>query len=142
MGLTGGIVDIGNLYDCLRGIYENKADESILDKYNEVRRKVYLEIIDVVSSSNLRRLFELDPDTAVENDEFFKLAKRAETDADFSKTLQNVSLLGREYCQMLLIDSQGVRAIQHDFTQYYNAAATNTHFQVQAPAVAVAPQAE
>lgn len=94
LGLTGGIVDVGNLYDCLRGIYENKADESILDKYNEVRRKVYLDIIDVVSSSNLRRLFELDPDRAVEDDEFFKLAKKAETDPEFSKILQNVSFSG------------------------------------------------
>tara|TARA_R110002003_G_scaffold111_12_gene9484 strand:- start:6243 stop:6596 length:354 start_codon:yes stop_codon:yes gene_type:complete len=111
MGLTGGIVDVGNLYDCLRGIYENKADESILDKYNEVRRKVYLDLIDVISSANIRRLFALDPDRAVEQDEFFQMVKKAETDEDFSRQLQNVSFSCERccvvFCLELLIEAIG-----------------------------------
>lgn len=90
MGLTSGIVDVGGLYDCLRGIYENKADPSILDKYNEVRRQKYTDIVDTISSANIRRLFELDPDHAIANDSFFQLAKKAETDPELSRTLQNV----------------------------------------------------
>lgn len=31
MGLTGGIVDIGGLFDCLVGIYDGVADDTILD---------------------------------------------------------------------------------------------------------------
>lgn len=93
MGLTGGIVDVGNLYDCLRGIYENRADSAILDKYNEVRSKAYLEIIDPVSSSNLRRLNTLDPDKAIELDPFFKMVKKAETDLAYSRELQTVCIL-------------------------------------------------
>ncbi|KAJ4366499.1 hypothetical protein N0V83_008135 [Neocucurbitaria cava] len=104
LGLTGGIVDVGNLYDCLRGIYENKADESILDQYNEVRRNIYLEIVDVVSSSNLKRLFDLDPDRAIEQDPFFQMAKKAETDPEFSKTLQNVST-SRGSANRLLVEN-------------------------------------
>ncbi|KPM40128.1 hypothetical protein AK830_g6426 [Neonectria ditissima] len=103
LGLTGGIVDVGGLYDCLRGIYENKADPTILDKYSEVRRQIYLDIIDVISSSNIRRLFDQNPEHALENDQFFQMVKRAETDREFSKELQN-----------------SVRSIEHDFTQYYN----------------------
>ncbi|KAF2027347.1 FAD/NAD(P)-binding domain-containing protein [Setomelanomma holmii] len=122
MGLTGGIVDVGGLYDCLRGIYENKADASILDKYSEVRRKIYLDIIDVVSSANIRRLFALDPDRAVEQDDFFQLVKRAEGDAEFSKQLQN-----------------GMRAIQHDFTQYYGKNAPREKSDFAKPPVAVVP---
>ncbi|KAI8725669.1 FAD-binding-3 domain-containing protein [Fusarium sp. LHS14.1] len=94
LGLTGGIVDVGGLYDCLRGMYENKADATILDKYNEVRRQKWLDVIDVVSSSNLRRLFE--------TDDFFQMLKKAETDPAYSQELQNA-----------------VKAIEHDFTQYY-----------------------
>ncbi|KAJ4260736.1 hypothetical protein NW757_001118 [Fusarium falciforme] len=102
LGLTGGIVDVGGLYDCLRGIYEHKADTTILDKYNEIRRQKWLDVIDVVSSSNLRRLFEVDPERALDSDGFFQLLKKAETDPACSQELQN-----------------SVKAIQHDFTQYY-----------------------
>ncbi|KAH7082636.1 hypothetical protein BKA63DRAFT_583651 [Paraphoma chrysanthemicola] len=102
LGLTGGIVDVGGLHDCLRGIYDNKADETILDKYNEVRRKAYTEFVDVNSSAWFRRMFELDPDRALEDDQFLQLLNKAETDPDLKRQLQ-----------------RGMRALGHDFTQYY-----------------------
>jgi hypothetical protein len=103
MGLTGGIVDIGGLYDCLIGIYEGKADDSILDKYDEVRRRIYEEVINPVSSGNIVRLFGQDPDKALENDDFLKLLVAAKKD---EKTLQALQ--------------DGMSGIMHDFTQYYN----------------------
>lgn len=103
MGLTGGIVDIGGLYDCLLGIYEGLADPSILDKYAEIRAQKYNEIVNPISSDNLVRLFDQDPDKALENDEFLKMCKRAEKDHEFAKQMQG-----------------GVNALKHDFTQYYN----------------------
>ncbi|EXJ89629.1 hypothetical protein A1O3_02696 [Capronia epimyces CBS 606.96] len=102
LGLTGGIVDIGGLYDCLAGIYEGVADPSILDKYSDIRRQKYNDIVNPISSENIVRLFGQDPDTALEKDEFLKLCKRAEADRDFSRELQN-----------------GVNSLKHDFTQYY-----------------------
>jgi hypothetical protein len=90
MGLTGGIVDVGNLFDCLKGIYDNKMDPSILDRYSEIRREKYLEIVDPISSANLTRLFELDPARAVEQDPFFQMAHKASKDENFSRDLQNV----------------------------------------------------
>lgn len=112
MGLTGGIVDIGGLYDCLVGIYDGLADDSILDKYSEIRMKKYNEIINPISSDNILRLFDQDPDTAMEKDQFLQMLKRAETDLEFAKEMQN-----------------GANALMHDFTQYYSkkpAATTNT----------------
>jgi len=99
MGLTGGFADIGGLYDCLYGIYAGLADDSILDKYDEIRREKYNTIIDPVSSGNIRRLW--DPD-AIESDEFIKMVKRSETDKDFAREM-----------------AKGVGAVMHDFTQYY-----------------------
>ncbi|EXJ54838.1 uncharacterized protein A1O5_12904 [Cladophialophora psammophila CBS 110553] len=84
MGLTGGIADIGSLYDCLIGIYHGKADDSILDKYDEARRRIYNQVTHPVSSANIVRLFGQDPDTAVETDEFLKICKKAEEDPEFS----------------------------------------------------------
>jgi len=91
LGLTGGIVDIGGLADCLSGIYENKADVSILDKYNEIRSKIYKEVTDPVSSENLVRLCEQDPEKALDNDKFLQFCKKAETDAATADALQKVS---------------------------------------------------
>ncbi|KAB5559737.1 hypothetical protein GE09DRAFT_65975 [Coniochaeta sp. 2T2.1] len=102
MGLTGGIADIGSLYDSLMGIHTNQTDDSILDKYDEVRRKIWHDIINPISSNNMRRLIDLDPDTAVEKDPFLQLLKKMETD----KKLQ-------------LEMSKGMMALRHDMEQYY-----------------------
>ena len=102
LGLTGGIVDVSGLVDCLVGIHTGQADDSILDKYSEVRRQKFYEMVNPISIENFRRLYDQDPDKAMETDEFLKMCKRTETDKEFSKELQ-----------------MGVMALQHDFTQYY-----------------------
>lgn len=93
MGLTGGLVDAGNLFDCLYGIATGQLDDSILDKYSEVRIKAYKEVIDNISSSNIRRLWDSSPE-AIQADQFFQDAKRAETDKEFEKEMKEVS----NYC--------------------------------------------
>lgn len=54
---------------------------------------VWKEFPDPICSQNLRRLFDQNPDLAIENDEFVKMAKRAEADGDteLSRKLQMVS---------------------------------------------------
>lgn len=90
MGLTGGLVDAGNLFDCLYGIATGQLDDSILDKYSDVRIKAYKEIIDPVSSGNIRRLWDRSPE-AIKSDMLFQNAKRAETDKEFEKEMKQVS---------------------------------------------------
>ena len=102
LGLTGGIVDVGGLYDCLAGIYTGQADDSILDIYCNVRRSKYNDIINPVSTSNICLLFEQDPETALEDSEFLKMCKKAQTD-DAVAALQR----------------KGLEALQYDFTQHY-----------------------
>ena len=71
------------------GIHQGRADDSILDRYSEVRRQKYLDIIDPVSSSNIRRLFQ---DTeAIESDEFFAMLRNAKDDPALSAKLNEVS---------------------------------------------------
>ncbi|KNG83644.1 hypothetical protein ANOM_008486, partial [Aspergillus nomiae NRRL 13137] len=102
LGLTGGIVDVGGLYDCLAGIYTGQADDSILNIYCDVRRSKYNDIINPVSTSNIRLLFEQDPETALEDSEFLRMCKKAETD-DAVAALQR----------------KGLEALQYDLTQHY-----------------------
>ncbi|KAK8163125.1 hypothetical protein BKA80DRAFT_290286 [Phyllosticta citrichinensis] len=102
LGLTGGIVDVGGLYDCLAGIHEGVADEAILDTYSDVRRQKYLDVTDPVSRENIRRLFDQDPEQASEKDEFIKLINRAAVDKKTREELNDF-----------------MRAIKYDFTQHY-----------------------
>lgn len=77
MGLTGGIADVGSLYESLVGIHTGQADDSILDKYDEVRRRIWHDIINPISSDNMTRLFKYaNPDEAMDKDPFFKMVKQ------------------------------------------------------------------
>jgi hypothetical protein len=90
LGLTGGLVDAGNLADCLIGLAHGVADERILDKYDEIRRAMWHEVINVVSTANLLRLNSQDPETVMENDEFLKGLVEAEKDPSMMKAKVNV----------------------------------------------------
>ena len=91
LGLTGGLVDVGGLAECLEGIATCQADDSILDKYDEVRREIWHSIINPVSSSNFLRVSATDPETAMEKDEFLAMVETAGHDPKVRKELDDVS---------------------------------------------------
>lgn len=103
MGITGGFVDIGGLYDCLAGIYDGKADDSILDLYSKVRKEKWENMINPISSDNFRRVHDSDPFTRLERDEFLQQCKAVEGDKAKAKELF----------------AQGME-LRYDFTQHYN----------------------
>ncbi|KAF3922035.1 hypothetical protein ABW20_dc0106734 [Dactylellina cionopaga] len=103
LGLTGGIVDVGGLADCLIGIHEGKTNDKILDEYSRIRIKKYRTIIDPISTENFKRLYDQDADRVFENDEFLKLLKGIEGDAEQSRKVQLGSL-----------------GILHDFTALFD----------------------
>jgi FAD binding domain len=90
LGLTGGMVDAGNLADCLIGLAEGIANDDILDKYDEIRRGMWHKIINPVSSDNILRLHSQDPDKALENDEFLITLAKAEKDPKLMEQMINV----------------------------------------------------
>lgn len=94
MGLTGGLVDAGNLFDCLYGIATGQLDDSILDKYSEVRIQKYNDIINPISSSNIRRVWDPSPE-AIKADPFFQMVERANKDEEFAEEMKKVSLIHR-----------------------------------------------
>ncbi|KAK4234217.1 hypothetical protein C8A03DRAFT_18836 [Achaetomium macrosporum] len=105
MGLTGGIADVGSLYDSLVGIHTGMADDSILDKYDEVRRRIWHDIINPISSENMSRLFKYSgPDEAMEKDPFFKMVTRMQNPKDGEDEPPN----------------PGLPSLRYDMTQHYN----------------------
>jgi 2-polyprenyl-6-methoxyphenol hydroxylase-like FAD-dependent oxidoreductase len=53
MGLTGGLCDAGGLSDCLIGVLRMGCGEDLLDKYAEIRRKIFLEVSILLSKDGL-----------------------------------------------------------------------------------------
>ncbi|KAJ5934294.1 hypothetical protein N7466_003841 [Penicillium verhagenii] len=103
LGLTGGIADVGSLFDSFMGIHRGLADETILDKYSEIRKRIWADIIDPMSRENFKRLYDQDPTKARENDEFFQLCVKGETDEEIGKSIV-----------------LGLDMLRHDMTQYYS----------------------
>jgi hypothetical protein len=93
-------------------VYEGKADDSILDKYSEMRRQRYQTVTDPISSDNIRRLFDQDPEKALENDSFLKMLKSIENDVEAQ----------REFMR-------SPNALRYDFTQHYKTGATKDGMQ-------------
>ena len=81
LGLTGGFADVGSLYDCFLGIHKGVADDSILDKYSEIRIKIWREMIDPQSRENFNRLWS--EEAAERRDQFLGFLKRATEDPEF-----------------------------------------------------------
>lgn len=73
MGLTGGILDAGALGDVLVAVINERKSEALLDRYSDLRRKVFLEVVDPRSQANVRRISETDPDTVGQTDPFLKM---------------------------------------------------------------------
>jgi hypothetical protein len=70
MGLTGGICDAAGMADCLIGVLRKGADDSLLDKYAEIRRQKYQEVTHPISYGNTCGLRDTPPDKAREHEPF------------------------------------------------------------------------
>jgi len=82
LGLTGGLVDVGNLADCLIGLSKGQTDEFILDRWDEVRREKWHTVVNPVSSANIRRLNAVDPENPLEQDDFFRQLNKVQESGD------------------------------------------------------------
>ncbi len=88
MGLTGGIADCTSLYDCLMAIQDGLADDSILDKYNEVRRRIWHDHIDPMSRSNFNLIW--DETKTAEREAFFAMCRETDSAEGSRKKWQDV----------------------------------------------------
>ncbi|KAI1825668.1 FAD binding domain-containing protein [Xylaria intraflava] len=105
MGITGGFVDVGGLYDCLAGIWDGKADDLILDLYSEKRIEKWKTVIDPISSSNFRRVSDKHPDTLMERDPVLQAFKAAENNPGAQRKMAFAPF-----------------SVRYDFTQHYTEA--------------------
>ncbi|KEF54936.1 uncharacterized protein A1O9_09379 [Exophiala aquamarina CBS 119918] len=96
MGLTGGICDAGGLADCLIGVLRKGCDDSLLDRYAEIRRQKYTEITNPVSYGNLCAMRDVDPEKAKEVEPYKTLNISREARREIMK---RAYLLGHDFRQ-------------------------------------------
>ncbi|KAK5163566.1 uncharacterized protein LTR77_010515 [Saxophila tyrrhenica] len=77
LGLTGGIMDAAAVADSLIGIHQGKTSDAILEKYAEVRRKIFVDTVNPTSQTNKTRLHDPEPDTIGERDPFLSMLRTA-----------------------------------------------------------------
>jgi hypothetical protein len=75
------MLDAGCLADAFEGLFNEHQPDSILTKYAEIRKEIYQKYTDPWSRANVQRLFELDPDTAI-NDPFMQAVHNASENAE------------------------------------------------------------
>ena len=80
LGLSGGILDAGACADAIVAVCRAEAPDSILDKYAELRRGIFLDIVDPTSRANKCRLHDPDPATLGQRDPFLRMLREASSD--------------------------------------------------------------
>ena len=90
LGLNGGIADVGSLRDCLVAIHEDKANDTILDTYSEVRRDKWKTIIDPMSQGTLKMIFS-DP-ANIADQPAYKMSQLMKTDPEAARARAPVSI--------------------------------------------------
>jgi hypothetical protein len=86
--MISGLIDAGNLTDCLVGIQEGRAGTEILDKNDEVRRDIYQRIINPLSTCALERQWIANPTKLVESDLYVRKVAKALSHEDLALELQ------------------------------------------------------
>ncbi|MCW5773933.1 MAG: FAD-dependent monooxygenase, partial [Rhodospirillaceae bacterium] len=61
LGMNSGIQDAANLAEKLAKVWKGEADDSLLGRYDRQRRTIANEIVQTMSTNNLKRLLERDP---------------------------------------------------------------------------------
>jgi len=62
LGMNSGIQDAGNLAGKLAKVWRGEAGPELLDRYDRQRRTIANEIVQAMSTQNLKRLKERDPE--------------------------------------------------------------------------------
>lgn len=94
-------MDVGGLYDCLAGIWDDRADEEeMLELYSEKRMEKWKTVIDPVSQENFRRV---SGQLEMEKDEFLGALRKVKKGDE--KGVGKVLL--------------GMMGVRYDFTVHY-----------------------
>jgi len=87
-GLMGGLYDSFLLSEVLAAVVQGSADDTILDRYSEERRKVFDEVTSPVSTESFRLVFNSDDEERFAND--LKRLKDRTTNLEDMRTFASI----------------------------------------------------
>ncbi|KIX04467.1 uncharacterized protein Z518_05335 [Rhinocladiella mackenziei CBS 650.93] len=79
------VLVVGGLADYLIGLYEGKADESILDLYANIRREKFQKYVEARSIKNMNRIMNSDPETVLKTDKSLGILQDLEDGSESTK---------------------------------------------------------
>lgn len=101
LGLTSGLFDTFVLYEALAAVILGEADDSVLDRYAEERRRIFLEMVSPQACENKRLVYHSHDPVRLEAD--LRMLRRLGHDKDFliqrlmfTKRLESPSLVRSE----------------------------------------------
>ncbi|HRO59210.1 MAG TPA: FAD-dependent monooxygenase [Burkholderiaceae bacterium] len=110
LGLTSGLFDTYVLYEALAAVIRGEAEDSLLDRYAEERRRVFLEIASPQASENNRLVYDSGDPVRLEED-LRKLRRMATDDAFrlerslFTRKLETPSLVSGLRAEEALVEA-------------------------------------
>jgi len=100
LGLTSGLFDTYVLHEALAAVIQGEADDEVLDRYSDERRRTFLEVASPQASENKRLIYHSSDPVRLEQD--LARIRSMATDKDvllerllFTRRLITPSLLGR-----------------------------------------------
>ena len=91
LGLTSGLFDIFALYEALAAVIHGEVGDTVLDRYSNERRRIFLDYVSPRATENKRLIYHSSDPVRLEED--LRQLRRLETDKDF--VLQVVSFTKR-----------------------------------------------
>jgi 3-(3-hydroxy-phenyl)propionate hydroxylase len=80
-GLMGGLYDSFALSEALAAVVSGQAGDEILDRYSDIRRKIYHEVISPISSESLRLVFNSGDEDRLAKDLALLRGRKSDPDA-------------------------------------------------------------
>lgn len=101
-GLTSGLFDVFSLVETLSAVARGEADDAVLDRYAEERRRIFLEVVSPAASENKRIIF----DTSDPNQRKADLARLRRLMTDKDVLFDRLMLTARMRSEPLLPTAQ------------------------------------
>ncbi|KIX95529.1 uncharacterized protein Z520_08649 [Fonsecaea multimorphosa CBS 102226] len=100
LGLSTGLLDADSLADALTYVLGQGLSASILRRWADARREVFLKIVNPISSANKLRCHDTDPDNP-SSDPFFKMLRKEDNEQELQDLMCSMAEMATDVSQFI-----------------------------------------
>ncbi|OAL35153.1 hypothetical protein AYO20_05630 [Fonsecaea nubica] len=104
LGLSTGLLDADSLADALTHVLSQGVSTSILRRWADARREVFLKLVSPISSANKLRCHETDPDNP-NSDPFFEMLRKEDNEQELAALMSDMSEMATDVSQLIEVQS-------------------------------------